>query len=62
MIRRCIGCGCTDLHPCITLGGMACRWVAADLCSACVDEEELAQLEPYVDGHTYDPESGLYLR
>lgn len=36
--RRCRGCGCTDTDcsQCIERTGLACSWVEADLCSACV--------------------------
>lgn len=35
--RTCRVCGCTDHHcsGCIERTGQPCRWVAADLCSAC---------------------------
>jgi hypothetical protein len=37
----CIGCGCTDAHPCVDENGMACSWVSwveqtgQGLCSCC---------------------------
>lgn len=36
--RRCRACGCTDAdcRGCIARIGRPCRWVAADLSSACV--------------------------
>lgn len=36
--RRCRNCGCTDMDcsQCIEKTGHPCRWVAEDLCSACV--------------------------
>ncbi len=36
--RKCRVCGCTDDRACVT-DGLACSWVEADLCSACVMKE-----------------------
>ena len=37
-VRTCRVCGCTDddCSGCIERTGLACHWVAADLCSACL--------------------------
>ncbi len=37
LVRACRVCGCTDndCRQCIERTGAPCRWVAADLCSAC---------------------------
>jgi hypothetical protein len=39
-VRRCRECGCTerDCRACYERTGKPCSWVAADLCSACVEE------------------------
>ena len=37
MQRRCRVCGCTDYNGC----ACGCVWVEADLCSACIDKEEV---------------------
>lgn len=36
--QRCRVCGCTDdnCDTCVAKTGEPCRWIAADLCSACV--------------------------
>ena len=38
-VRTCRKCGCTDddCRQCIERTGEPCRWVEADLCSACAD-------------------------
>lgn len=40
-VRGCRECGCTDLNctGCIARTGVACHWVAPDLCSACGGHE-----------------------
>lgn len=38
-MRRCRKCGCTDEYGCAE----GCYWVAEDLCSACVSDEEGGQ-------------------
>jgi hypothetical protein len=37
-VRRCVGCGCTDMDcsGCVERTGEACFWVDVDLCSACL--------------------------
>lgn len=55
--RVCIGCGCTDLDPCIDPEtGEPCSWVMSaaldgDICSACasIDEEEDQEQQPMVE-------------
>lgn len=41
MVRTCRACGCTDAdcRQCIARTGFPCRWVAVDLCSACVERQ-----------------------
>ncbi len=34
-LRRCRFCGCTDATACLAEDGLACYWLADDLCSAC---------------------------
>lgn len=39
IFRECRVCGCTDNDACAPVGGrngLACSWVADDICSACV--------------------------
>lgn len=40
-VPACQKCGCTDADcsGCIERTGMACHWVAADLCSACAEHQ-----------------------
>jgi hypothetical protein len=42
--RTCRVCGCTDddCRQCIARTGIACHWVAADLCSACAPPDIIA--------------------
>ena len=42
-VRACQVCGCTDndCRGCVARTGQPCFWVAADLCSACVEPGEL---------------------
>ena len=56
-MRRCRVCGCSEFAPCIDHLGEACAWVAADLCSACADEEEDAGVRLYTEG-----EAGAFIR
>lgn len=37
-VRECRVCGCTDERACVGADGRPCHWVAADLCSACVEQ------------------------
>lgn len=43
-VRSCRVCGCTDMDACETDDG-PCHWVAADLCSACVNPGAIALAE-----------------
>lgn len=49
--RKCRVCGCTEDHAC--RGG--CYWVSEDLCSACVDTEEAAEIECKNTDHDNGP-------
>lgn len=40
--RACRVCGCTDARACVTVDGVPCHWIAADLCSACAAADEVA--------------------
>jgi len=41
-LRRCRVCGCTDMNACWDPKvNHPCYWVEDDLCSACVDEQQL---------------------
>lgn len=42
-VRSCRVCGCTDMDACETDDG-PCHWVAADLCSACVNPGAIRSL------------------
>lgn len=44
-IKKCRVCGCTDNDclVCIKKQGFPCWWVEADLCSACVNNEERSE-------------------
>lgn len=44
--RTCRKCGCTEANcqQCVEKTGQPCHWVDRDLCSACVDGEELIEL------------------
>ncbi len=46
-VRTCRVCGCTDENclGCIERTGEECYWVAADLCSACVDSTPGAECQ-----------------
>ncbi|WP_114095233.1 DUF5131 family protein [Thalassospira xiamenensis] len=35
--RRCLGCGCHDLHACLTDRG-GCHWATRNLCSSCTSK------------------------
>lgn len=63
-MRRCRGCGCTDLTACTLADGGPCWWVAEDLCSGCaVDAEDDLGAEDIDDGEGYrlDQRSGLWV-
>lgn len=42
-VRRCRGCGCTDLKGCWP---KRCWWVEDDLCSNCAEDTDAALAEP----------------
>jgi hypothetical protein len=47
---ECVGCGCTDDHPCETEFGEGCFWVQPNLCSECAnapDEDEPVDLDAF---------------
>lgn len=37
--RRCLQCGCHDLHACLDDTGMGCHWMDATTCNVCRREE-----------------------
>lgn len=50
--RSCRACGCTDDRACVVeVKGIlrGCRWVAPDLCSACLGVEKLVARGPLTD-------------
>lgn len=47
----CIGCGCTELEPCVhDVKEMACGWAAPGICTACVRGASEDWQHPFEDG------------
>ena len=46
-VRACRECGCWQYDACLHEDGEPCRWVEADLCSACVDGSGVEQQHPH---------------